>query len=94
MKSWWRKLDAIDRQLVSGISMFLVLTILCIGSGLALDVVFDAKKCQRYQTYMPEETFVWNIWTYCLIEAPDGTFVDADDYLGMGRLGLFLDESE
>lgn len=94
MKNRWRRLDSMDRQLVVGITIvvivILTLIFLCVGVTTGSNYL----KCQTYQIYMPEENFVWNFWTACLVKAPDGTFVNADDYFSMGRLGLFLDETE
>lgn len=94
MKNWWRHLDSVDKKTITGVIVVAILAMTLIFSCVGLSAGSNYLKCQKYQMYMPEENIVWSFWTTCLIEAPDGTFVDADDYLGMGRFGLFLDETE
>ena len=94
MKNRWCNLDSIDRNIISAVIVIVLLLAAMFGACIAADTVINWLRCEKYQTYMPEEGFAWSIWTYCLVEAPDGTFVDANDYFGMGRLGLFIDETE
>ena len=94
IKTWWRNLDSMDRGLVNFIVVAVLVIAMLFGICIAVSAGSNIMKCNRYQMFMPEENFVWDFWTSCLVEAPDGTFVSADDYFSMNRLGLFLDENE
>ena len=94
IKTWWRELSSMDREIIGLISLLVIGVFLLFSSCRLIDTVSSFARCNRYQTIMPEENFIWDFWTDCLVEAPDGTFVKTDDYFSMNRLGLFLDEIE
>lgn len=83
-----------DKNTILLVLIFVLVMLGCLGSVVGMNTLTTYQQCARYQEYMPDQNLQWDFWTACLIEAPDGTFVSADDYFSMNRLGLFLDEVE
>ena len=94
IKTWWRELSSVDKEVAGFLILLVAGVLLLFSSCILVNTASSFVRCNRYQTIMPEENFVWDFWTDCLVEAPDGTFVQTDDYFSMNRLGLFLNETE
>ena len=95
IKTWWQKLDSLDREIVSVICILISLAFFLFSSCITITTVTDLMTCNRYQTFMPEENFVWDFWVGCLIETPDESFADAGNYMDqLGRYWLFVDENK
>ena len=95
MKSWWRNLTSVDRDIVGLIILIITVIPILAGGCVFFNAVSNYISCQRYQTHMSEKNFVWDFWVGCLIETPDDSFADADKYMEeLGRFWLFVDENK
>jgi len=64
---------------------------LVFGCMIGFNIMFNINYCNTNQELMPQVNFKWVMWGGCLLEAPDGTWVSADDYLSVDRLRLQME---
>lgn len=68
----------------------LVLVSICVVST-AIVTISNIGYCNTQQQLMPNIEFQWVFWGGCLLKAPDGMWVNAEDYLNVDRLRLQLE---
>jgi hypothetical protein len=96
MKRSKMKLDKYDKDfikalLVISISVVVIIGLLTMFCLAVPSSIFNYNYCETHQTLMPHINFKWVFWGGCLLEAPDGTWVSAPDYLSVDRLRLQLE---
>ena len=90
-------MDKQDKEFIR-IAFILVGGVIVLLAGITLfcvvipDVVINYNYCETQQALMPGINFEWVFWGGCLLEAPDGTWVNASDYLSVERLRLQIED--
>lgn len=63
----------------------LVIGLLSFVIPAAASIWWETNQCRTYERLMPDDEFQWELIGGCLMHLPDGTWVDADDWLNLSR---------
>ena len=88
MKNFWYEWN----DLIIPVFVF-ILIVACIifgmvGSVVIMNISWNKGYCQTQKGLSPDHEFKWVFWGGCLLLLPDGTWVNAHNYLDMERFRL------